>query len=86
MCVWLCVQDAIEQVMVEVAEMIMQGQGCGYSLSTRGTVYVEELNRIVLKDKATFASFSNANTTRKVRCRHALREEPLARRRLPKLT
>jgi meiotic recombination protein SPO11 len=60
------VQDAIEQVMVEVAEMILQGQGCGYLLSTRGTVYVEELNRIVLKDKATFASFSNASTTRKV--------------------
>lgn len=30
-------------------------------------MYVEELNRIVLKDKATFSSFSNASATRKVR-------------------
>ena len=40
--------------------------GFGYSLPSRATVYVEELNRIVLKAKSTFTSFSNTGATRKV--------------------
>mmetsp|Transcript_28197 Transcript_28197/g.53690 ORF Transcript_28197/g.53690 Transcript_28197/m.53690 type:complete len:453 (-) Transcript_28197:171-1529(-) len=60
------IQTQIENIMFEVAEMILRGEGLGYTLPMRGTVYVEELNRIVLKDKATFSSFSNASATRKV--------------------
>eukprot|EP00242_Pyramimonas_sp_CCMP2087_P018314 CAMPEP_0198200962 /NCGR_PEP_ID=MMETSP1445-20131203/3825_1 /TAXON_ID=36898 /ORGANISM="Pyramimonas sp., Strain CCMP2087" /LENGTH=424 /DNA_ID=CAMNT_0043871135 /DNA_START=204 /DNA_END=1474 /DNA_ORIENTATION=+ len=60
------IQNDIEKVMVELATMIINGDGFGYELPTRATVYVEELNRIVLKAKSTFTSFSNTGATRKV--------------------
>uniref|UniRef100_A0A7S0WKQ0 DNA topoisomerase (ATP-hydrolyzing) n=1 Tax=Pyramimonas obovata TaxID=1411642 RepID=A0A7S0WKQ0_9CHLO len=60
------IQDDIEKVMVQLATMIMSGDGFGYSLPSRATVYVEELNRIVLKAKSSFTSFSNTGATRKV--------------------
>ena len=60
---------AIEQVMVAVAKNILEGEGFGYSLPSRGQndqVYLEQLDRIVLKDKATFTSFSSTGSVRKV--------------------
>jgi meiotic recombination protein SPO11 len=46
------VAAAIEQVMVAVAKNILDGEGFGYSLPSRGStdqVYLEQLDRIVLK-------------------------------------
>ncbi|KAK3257953.1 DNA topoisomerase 6 subunit A, partial [Cymbomonas tetramitiformis] len=60
------VQDQIESIMISAAETILAGEGFGYAIPGRGTIYVEELNRIVLKDKSTFTSFSNVGATRKV--------------------
>ena len=47
------VAAAIEQVMIAVARNILDGDGFGFSLPCRGNgdqVYVDELDRIVLKD------------------------------------
>jgi len=60
------IQTSIEDIMITVANTILNGEGMGFTIPTRGTVYVEELNRIVLKDKASFTSFTNSGSTRKV--------------------
>ena len=46
------VAAAIEQVMVAIAKNILDGEGFGYSLPSRGgndQLYLEQLDRIVLK-------------------------------------
>lgn len=55
--------------MVAVARNVLEGEGFGYSLPSRGAndqVYLEQLDRIVLKDKHTFTSFSSTGSVRKV--------------------
>ena len=63
------VAAAIEQVMVAIAKNVLDGEGFGYSLPSRGAndqVYLDQLDRIVLKDKHTFTSFSSTSSVRKV--------------------
>ena len=63
------VAAAIEQVMMAVARNILDGDGFGFSLPCRGNgdqVYVDELDRIVLKDKYALISFSSTSSVRKV--------------------
>ena len=63
------VAAAIEQVMVAVAKNVLDGEGFGYSLPSRGAndqVYLEQLDRIVLKDKHTHTTFSSTSSVRKV--------------------
>jgi meiotic recombination protein SPO11 len=63
------VAGAIEQVMMAVVKSILVGDGFGFSLPSRGSadqVYMEQLDRIVLRDKHTFTSFSNTSSLRKV--------------------
>lgn len=63
------VAAAIEQVMIAVARNILDGDGFGFSLPCRGNgdqVYVDELDRIVLKDKYALISFSSTSSVRKV--------------------
>uniref|UniRef100_A0A6U0QXW6 DNA topoisomerase 6 subunit A n=1 Tax=Micromonas pusilla TaxID=38833 RepID=A0A6U0QXW6_MICPS len=63
------VAAAIEQVMISVARNILDGDGFGFSLPCRGNgdqVYVDELDRIVLKDKYALISFSSTSSVRKV--------------------
>ena len=64
------VAAAIEQVMIAVARNILDGDGFGFSLPCRGNgdqVYVDELDRIVLKDKYALISFSGTSSVRKSR-------------------
>lgn len=63
------VAAAIEQVMMSLAKHILNGEGFGYSLPSRGNndqVYIEQLDRIVLREKHTYAPFSNTSSVRKV--------------------
>ena len=63
------VAAAIEQVMVAVAKNVVDGEGFTYALPSRGAndqVYLEQLDRIVLKDKHALTSFSNTSSVRKV--------------------
>merc|ERR1719409_359543 len=63
------VAAAIEQVMVAVAKNVLDGEGFTYALPSRGAndqVYLEQLDRIVLKDKHALTSFSNTSSVRKV--------------------
>jgi meiotic recombination protein SPO11 len=60
---------AIEQLMLAVAKSIMVGNGFAYQLPSRGQndqVYIDQLNRIVLKNKSTSAAFTNMSSVRKV--------------------
>jgi meiotic recombination protein SPO11 len=60
---------AIEQLMLAVAKSIMDGNGFAYQLPSRGQndqVYIDQLNRIVLKNKSTSAAFTNMSSVRKV--------------------
>ena len=60
---------AIEQVMLAVAKSIMDGNGFAYQLPSRGQndqVYIDQLDRIVLKNKSTSAAFTNMSSVRKV--------------------
>lgn len=60
---------AIEQVMISAARSILAGDGFEYVLSSRGAtdqVYLEELDRIVLKNKTTKANFATVSSVRKV--------------------
>ncbi|CAL53806.1 Spo11/DNA topoisomerase VI, subunit A [Ostreococcus tauri] len=60
---------AIEQVMLAVARSVMRGDGFEYTLPSRGAtdqVYVEALDRIVLKNKTTRAAFGTVSSVRKV--------------------
>ena len=63
------VAAAIEQIRVAIAKNVLDGEGFGYSLPSRGAndqVYLEQLDRIVLKDKHTHTSFSSTASVRKV--------------------
>jgi len=60
---------AIEQVMIAAARSILRGDGFEYTLPSRGAtdqVYLDELDRIVLKNKTTQASFASVSSVRKV--------------------
>ena len=60
---------AIEQVMIAAAKSIVAGDGFEYVLPSRGAtdqVYVEALDRIVLKNKTTKANFAAVSSVRKV--------------------
>ena len=60
---------AIEQVMISAARSILAGDGFEYGLPSRGAtdqVYLEELDRIVLKNKTTKANFATVSSVRKV--------------------
>ena len=60
---------AIEQVMISAARSILAGDGFEYVLPSRGAtdqVYLEELDRIVLKNKTTKANFATVSSVRKV--------------------
>jgi meiotic recombination protein SPO11 len=51
-----------------VAKSILAGNGFGYSVPSRSSanqLYVPELDRIVLKDKASFRQFANISSVRK---------------------
>ena len=57
---------AIEQVMVAIAKNVLDGEGSG-TRSPRGAndqVYLDQLDRIVLKDKRTPTSFSSTSSVR----------------------
>ena len=63
------VAAAIEQVMIAVTRNILGGDGFGYSLPCRGSsdqVYLDQLDRIVLKDKHALVTFSSTSSVRKV--------------------
>lgn len=63
------VRRAIEGALAEVARSIMKGDGFSYIVPTRSAsnqLYVEELDRIVLKDKTSTRMFANTATVRKV--------------------
>ena len=63
------VAAAIEQVMVAIVKNILADEAFGYSLPSRGNtdqVYVEQLDRIVLKEKHAFTTFHNTSSVRKV--------------------
>lgn len=63
------VRRAIEGAMAEVARSVMKGNGFSYVVPTRSAsnqLYVEELDRIVLKDKTSTRVFANTATVRKV--------------------
>jgi meiotic recombination protein SPO11 len=58
----------IEKTILHIAKSILDGQGFGYSVPARSSanqLYVPELDRIVLKDKASFRPFANMSSVRK---------------------
>ncbi|KAL3688067.1 hypothetical protein R1sor_014376 [Riccia sorocarpa] len=58
----------IEKTILHIAQSILSGNGFGYNVPARSSVnqlYVPELDRIVLKDKATFRPFASMSTVRK---------------------
>ena len=62
------VAAAIEQVMVAIAKNVLDGEGFGYSLPSRGAndqVYLDQLDRIVLKHNTSERSFTNVGQVRK---------------------
>lgn len=63
------VRRGIESMLADVARSIMRGEGLRYVVPTRSAsnqMYVEELDRIVLKDKTSSRAFANTGTVRKV--------------------
>mmetsp|Transcript_1233 Transcript_1233/g.3804 ORF Transcript_1233/g.3804 Transcript_1233/m.3804 type:complete len:416 (+) Transcript_1233:53-1300(+) len=63
------VSKVIEKVMSEVFKTVLHGDGCHYVIPNRSSSnqhYVEDLDRIVLKDKVSKREFSNISTIRKV--------------------
>lgn len=62
------VQRSIEKVLASVARSIMAGHGFSYAVPVRSASnqrYVEELDRIVLKDRVSQKVFANTSTVRK---------------------
>ena len=60
---------AIEQVMIAASKSILAGDGFQYSLPSRGAtdqVYLDALDRIVLKNKTSKVNFSSVSSVRKV--------------------
>jgi meiotic recombination protein SPO11 len=58
----------IERSILSIAKSILAGNGFGYSVPARSSanqLYVPELDRIVLKDKASFRQFANISSVRK---------------------
>lgn len=58
----------VEKNILAVAKSILAGNGFGYNIPSRSGVnqlYVPELDRIVLKDKASFREFANISSVRK---------------------
>ena len=59
----------IERVILDAAASILEGDGLGFHVPSRGASnqhYVQELDRIVLKDSKTQRSFGNRAEVRKV--------------------
>ncbi|PXF45475.1 DNA topoisomerase 6 subunit A [Gracilariopsis chorda] len=64
----LFVRRRIESALADVARSILDGRGFRYVVPTRSAgnqLYVEELDRIVLKDKTSVRAFANTSTVRK---------------------
>lgn len=62
------VRRRIESALADVARSILDGRGFRYVVPTRSAsnqLYVEELDRIVLKDKTSVRTFANTSTVRK---------------------
>jgi meiotic recombination protein SPO11 len=62
------VRRGVERVLAAAAKTIVAGEGFRYVVPTRSTsnqMYVEELDRIVLKDKVSQRVFANTATVRK---------------------
>ncbi|KAJ7527329.1 hypothetical protein O6H91_16G048600 [Diphasiastrum complanatum] len=62
------VMAEIEKTIINIARSILGGNGFGYSVPSRSSanqLYVQELDRIVLKDKASFRPFANMASVRK---------------------
>lgn len=62
------VQRRVEESLAVVVRSIMKGEGFRYVVPTRSAsnqLYVEELDRIVLKDKTSVRAFANTATVRK---------------------
>jgi meiotic recombination protein SPO11 len=60
---------AIEQVMIAASKSILAGDGFQYALPSRGAtdqVYLDALDRIVLKNKTSKVNFSSVSSVRKV--------------------
>ncbi|KAG0555392.1 hypothetical protein M758_12G168200 [Ceratodon purpureus] len=58
----------IEKSILAIAKSILSGNGFGYLVPSRSSanqLYVPELDRIVLKDKASFRQFANISSVRK---------------------
>lgn len=62
------VRHRVEEALAAIVRSIMGGQGFRYVVPTRSAgnqLYVEELDRIVLKDKTSVRQFANTSTVRK---------------------
>ena len=62
------VRRRIESILAHVTRTILRGEGFQYVVPTRSSsnqLYVEQLDRIVLKDKTTTRAFANTATVRK---------------------
>lgn len=62
------VVQEIERNILAVAKSILAGNGFGYNVPSRSAanqMYVAELDRIVLKDKASLREFANSSSVRK---------------------
>jgi hypothetical protein len=62
------VTEVIERIAIEAARSIMRGEGFSYTMPARtasNMVYVEELDRLVLRDKTVARIFANASSARK---------------------
>lgn len=62
------VQHRVEEALAVVVRSIMKGDGFRYVVPTRSAsnqLYIEEIDRIVLKDKTTVRAFANTSTVRK---------------------
>ncbi len=59
----------IERSILSIAKSILAGNGFGCSVPSRSSanqLYIPELDRIVLKDKASFRQFANISSVRKM--------------------
>ncbi|EFJ11873.1 hypothetical protein SELMODRAFT_125304 [Selaginella moellendorffii] len=62
------VKEEIEKLVLSVTKSILQGQGLAYTVPSRTSanqLYVEELDRIVLKDKTSIRPFASSSTVKK---------------------
>ncbi|TXG59102.1 hypothetical protein EZV62_016931 [Acer yangbiense] len=62
------VQSTIETLILQVTHSILSGNGFGFQVPSRASsnqLYVPELDRIVLKDKATLRPFAHMSSVRK---------------------